>query len=734
MTLIPRRPAKRHIPLRHSLLLASAIGAGLLVSFPAVAAEQACVKKEVCIEAGDTILLHVARSRLGEDLIWIREPSEEVRYIKMEEVGAESGKPELRLTIDPDEADYDDLPGYAPSSHLPRGISQPNLFDASGPLAPSNLVDGYVFDITALLKGDRTEGADLGAVKSDSLKLASLRAFGETVLVGLNASYEIKNSPGKQGNFTTYWSFRLPPAEAMEAQPYNEKMGGYSAIDNRRKTGRRPANVVKFRLSAADVAKGTPVIRFYLDPAIPLALKPAVVEGILAWNKAFIPLGIDHAIEVREMPPGESWPEFRTSVSALIWGPIDRSANLATGGGTARHVIDRRSGEILKADVFVDGPFFDGLRQFFAVAPRKLEGTDYLDVTGPIHLALLRRLTGHEVGHGIGLRDGNYGIGTYSVAARSDPQWLGKMGFTPSIMNYEEYNRLIEASPAPNFPLDYLIAGVGPGDVHQIGLSYMIADGLTRAQRIERIQLAARAQIDQPWLRFIGQDFLHAVPTKIADYDDTKALEVAWAKTSDGLAVLGRDAARGSIDPATAALLYKELQSSFSVTLMKHIDIVGATEKGYTEAAWPNPVYQPVAVERQRRLVGYVASNLSRFSESFLEGAPPTIKTSIMLGAANAVGQTALLSLLDGNRIFALEKAMVLGKMAYPVGVYLQDIREGLLGAGRCPTLSETQKQLRQSYVDVLDLLAKRASTTVQMAIDKEMGVLKRQAACGDER
>src|SRR3546814_16718116 len=84
----------------------------------------------------------------------------------------------------------------------------------------------------------------------------------------------------------------------------------------------------------------------------------------------------------------------------------------------------------------------------------------------PFDLDLEARLMGqvasHEMGHNLGLKDGSYGKGVYTVAQVRDPAWVQRTGFTPSIMNYSRLNYV--AQPENNMPSELLIQQDGPAD------------------------------------------------------------------------------------------------------------------------------------------------------------------------------------------------------------------------------------------------------------------------------
>src|SRR5690606_32275833 len=83
---------------------------------------------------------------------------------------------------------------------------------------------------------------------------------------------------------------------------------------------------------------------------------------------------------------------------------------------------------------------------------------------------LMQNLTAHEAGHAFGILDGNYGEFTYPFDKMRSKEWLNKMGFTPSVLNYARFNNLVQ--PEDNIPPHLLIQKVGPTDIYNIQYGY----------------------------------------------------------------------------------------------------------------------------------------------------------------------------------------------------------------------------------------------------------------------
>src|SRR3546814_10441963 len=85
---------------------------------------------------------------------------------------------------------------------------------------------------------------------------------------------------------------------------------------------------------------------------------------------------------------------------------------------------------------------------------------------------LMGQVASHEMGHNLGLKDGSYGKGVYTVAQVREPAWVQRNGFAPSIMNYSRMNYV--AQPEDNMPSELLIQQVGPADRYWIKVLYQV--------------------------------------------------------------------------------------------------------------------------------------------------------------------------------------------------------------------------------------------------------------------
>jgi len=76
---------------------------------------------------------------------------------------------------------------------------------------------------------------------------------------------------------------------------------------------------------------------------------------------------------------------------------------------------------------------------------------------------LIEYVVAHEVGHTLGFQHNMKSSSTYTLAQIRDPEWVKKMGHTPSIMDYSRFNYV--AQPEDKIAVKDLIPKIGPYDI-----------------------------------------------------------------------------------------------------------------------------------------------------------------------------------------------------------------------------------------------------------------------------
>jgi hypothetical protein len=321
--------------------------------------------------------------------------------------------------------------------------------------------------------------------------------------------------------------------------------------------------VNRWRLERQDAGSGLsePVqpIVFYIDHSIPHELRPAVREGIEAWNKGFEAAGFRNAIVARDAPDDDdTWNPEDIRYSTIRW--------LADPWGWAigPSDMDPRTGEILNADILIsagitnfygmDSEFFghgaaghqhddDDLRMpdgrplppalraraaELCMAARSraeemrsqhllLAGLGVVDGADPLPMeyvhGALRDLVMHEVGHSIGLRHNFRGSSAIPYDRLQDTAYTRRHGLSLSVMDYVPVN--VAADPRQQG--HYWNVEVGAYDVWAIQYAYapVYVEGAGEGPA-EAARLAATSEAERPALARIAAraaEPLHAYGT-----------------------------------------------------------------------------------------------------------------------------------------------------------------------------------------------------------------------------
>jgi hypothetical protein len=261
-------------------------------------------------------------------------------------------------------------------------------------------------------------------------------------------------------------------------------------------------------------------ITYYIDRTVPERYRPALKEGVEAWNAAYEAAGWKDAIRALDLPADADADDIR--YATLRWNTSDEPGYGAIGPST----VDPRTGEVLDADILFEASMFanykgnwrrlaspisasDAFEQALGVGAYEIKSDRY-ELAGfidafaaqgtTLRAALIARgeigpgdavpndfvmqsvkwATMHEVGHTLGLQHNFRSSASTPNAQLQDRSFSEQNGLYSSVMEYPAIN--IGPTGQPNGY--YYTPGIGSYD--RWAISYAYTNDASDARRIAR--------------------------------------------------------------------------------------------------------------------------------------------------------------------------------------------------------------------------------------------------------
>jgi len=277
------------------------------------------------------------------------------------------------------------LPGDPQARSLARSFSDSVLYSLSiksiHPKRQSILVDlgdlllsdvpGLSSQLSSLLQGSYQlddKKSYFGAAKAFPLNLEIESVYGFSSGGGDRQPTDLETVPDSRDiTVRVHYGFsQLPKNNGYLPRLADDRVGYFVTAyenfsnDNRNDPFVRYINRWHLEKQDSEAALSPPKqpIVFWIENAVPLEYRDPIKEGVLMWNKAFERLGFKDAIQVQQMPDDAKWDPSDVRYNTIRWlNTVDGFFAL----GPSR--VNPLTGEILNADIIVDGSFVRVLKQ-----------------------------------------------------------------------------------------------------------------------------------------------------------------------------------------------------------------------------------------------------------------------------------------------------------------------------------------------------------------------------------
>lgn len=468
------------------------------------------------------------------------------------------------------------------------------------------LKGGYIINATDLLL-TRNIPWSLGYSETTAPDISFLvdsKDLADEVIIKVNKGL-LKN--GSKISVPMYFAFCGLP-EPMPARRYDYRIGFYNERINDIPYGTHNsiANISRRRLEKInkdrEISFPKKPITFLMSPDIPEQWRPYVRAGIEEWLPAFEAAGFQNALLVKEIDTLSEWQAYSIHTSIIYWGNSSdfRGSERGGFGGTIGNIIDERTGEILKGDIFMGTSREAYSEKYFVRAAPLDSRAQKFPFPDDLLGELYQSLVAHEVGHTFGLMDRNYGEFAYPIEKMKDVEWLKIMGHTPSVMNYTRQNNV--AQPEDSIPPSLLNQKVGPMDIYNIKWGYMeFSPELSDVEEEAVLESIIRLQDIIPWYRYnSGLDGTGPATTdNVVDCRDVVQSTVMVLKNFERVLALLPEACSDQKDNARLERLYESVLELWYTKMQQVVYLVGGYDIHMKPTNLSGSRYAPIALVSQ---------------------------------------------------------------------------------------------------------------------------------------
>ncbi|MSR36435.1 MAG: DUF5117 domain-containing protein [Gemmatimonadetes bacterium] len=544
----------------------------------------------------------------------------------------------------------------------------------------------------------------------------------EAMQTGRSGGPALPGGPGAPVDRTVtqrmHFSLAALPEHPMRPRLEDRRVGfltsGYTDYGTSEHGAKQRRFIHRYRLEPSDTAaflRGEPVapvrpITFWIDPATPDWLKPWVKLGVEAWREAFVGAGYKDAIEARVAPADD--PDFHLAEvgrSVVYWRPS------AVENATADHVVDPRSGEILKGEVNIYHDVQSVLRNWYFTQVGPLDPrAQRLPLPDTLMGRLVEYVVTHEVGHALGFPHNMKASAMYPPDSLRSASFLERMGgHVATLMDYSRFDYV--AQPEDNIPPDLLVPRLGPYDRFAIMWGYRpILDAATPQDERPALDRWASEQDTIPWLRFSTLDSPndpYDLTEAVGDADAMKSSRLGLQNLERVMKMLLPVAEQPGQDYALLDELYEEAVAQWGRYMGHVAAVIGGAET--QERYGTGPRFTPVARARQREAMSFLSEEAFRTPQLLLD---PAILRRIEADGAilriRGAQSRVLATLLNRNRLNRLVEYEAIAARpadAYTVGDLVSELHRAVWAELDDPMVRVDvyRRNLQRAFLETVD-------------------------------
>jgi len=423
---------------------------------------------------------------------------------------------------------------------------------------------------------------------------------------------------GSKLSIPIYYGFS-PLPDPMKARRFDYRMGFYDEETSRIHFHMRNsrANIARWRLEKKykDQKVSVPIkpITFVISPEVPKKWRPYVKAGIEEWLPAFESAGFKDALVVKEMDSLDEWTAHSIHSNIVYWSKTKymRGNEYEDYGGTIARIMDLRTGEVLRGDIFLVASERTMMERYFVRAAPLDKRAQQFPFPDEIVGSMFQVTTAHEGGHVFGLKDANYGEYTYPWDKMNDSVWLRKMGHTPSIMNYTRPSNIPQ--PEDSIPPSLLFQRVGPTDHYNIQWAYTeFPEGMSADQENNALEKIIQLQDSIPWFRFTNATFETLGPSAsnevVETNDPVRSTELALKNLERVVSLLPK-ATQDQKDNARLNRLYEKTVELWYHHMLHVATLIGGYDIHYKPLGQEGKMYTPIPWEKQIEALDFLLAN-----------------------------------------------------------------------------------------------------------------------------